>query len=143
MSIRCCFLCAYSLYNSKIGRWLHNCVMRNRHERRIRSGLSLYHSWVDKEIFDFYSIKVKIVPDVNVKLPVIDEIDTVNKLIITTEKDAVRLTKFTEQLKDLPLYVLPIKHQFLFNEHKQFDKLIIDFIKSYAKLNMVNSNDYY
>ena len=62
MSIRCCFLCVYNLYNSRIGRWIHNCVMRNRHERRIRSSLSLEHSWVDKEIFDFQSVKVKIVP---------------------------------------------------------------------------------
>ena len=62
MSIRCLFLCAYNLYNSRLGRWLHNCVMRNRHERRIRGGLSLDHSWVDREIFDFHSVKLKIVP---------------------------------------------------------------------------------
>ncbi|MBC7650354.1 MAG: tetraacyldisaccharide 4'-kinase [Deinococcales bacterium] len=72
-----------------------------------------------------------------------NDIDAVDKLILTTEKDAVRLTKFTEQLENLPLYVLPIKHQFLFNESEHFNKLIIDFIKSYAKLNMVNNNDYY
>lgn len=62
MSIRCCFMCAYNLYNSTIGRWFHNCVMRNRHERRLRSGLELCHSWVDREIFDFGSVKIKIVP---------------------------------------------------------------------------------
>ncbi|OMJ66627.1 hypothetical protein SteCoe_36462 [Stentor coeruleus] len=50
------------MYNSTIGRWFHNCVMRNRHERRIRAGLTLHHSWVDKEIFDFNTVKVKIVP---------------------------------------------------------------------------------
>ena len=72
-----------------------------------------------------------------------NDIDAVDKLILTTEKDAVRLTKFTEQLENLPLYVLPIKHQFLFNESEHFNKFIIDFIKSYAKLNMVNNNDYY
>jgi tetraacyldisaccharide 4'-kinase len=63
-----------------------------------------------------------------------DEIDADNKLILTTEKDAVRLIKFSEQLEDLPLYVLPIKHQFLFNEGGIFDELIINFIKSYPKV---------
>jgi tetraacyldisaccharide 4'-kinase len=63
-----------------------------------------------------------------------NDIDAVDKLILTTEKDAVRLTKFTEQLEDLPLYVLPIKHKFLFNESEQFNKLVIKFIKSYNKI---------
>lgn len=62
MSIRCCFLCIYNIYNSRVGRWFHNCVMRNRHERRLRSNLELDHSWVDKEILDFKSIRIKIVP---------------------------------------------------------------------------------
>ena len=55
-------MCAYNLYNSTLGRWFHNCVMRNRHERRLRSGLELCHSWVDREVFDFGSVKIKIVP---------------------------------------------------------------------------------
>jgi tetraacyldisaccharide 4'-kinase len=51
------------------------------------------------------------------------------KIIITTEKDAVRLLKFKDQLTQLPLYVLPVKHKFLFNEGEQFDKKVVDFIK--------------
>ena len=45
-----------------------------------------------------------------------NEIDAEYKMILTTEKDAVRLTKFKDELKEIPLYVLPIRHQFLFNE---------------------------
>lgn len=56
-------------------------------------------------------------------------IATDNKIIITTEKDAVRLIKFSDQLTELPLYVLPIKHKFLFAEGEQFDKKIVDFIQ--------------
>jgi tetraacyldisaccharide 4'-kinase len=63
-----------------------------------------------------------------------DEIDAENKLILTTEKDAVRLVKFTEQLENLPLYVLPIKHKFLFSEGQEFDELVVNFIKSYPKV---------
>ena len=51
-----------------------------------------------------------------------------HKFIITTEKDAVRLTKFQDELKSLPFYVLPIKHSFLFDEGPQFDELILSFI---------------
>ena len=54
-----------------------------------------------------------------------------HKFIITTEKDAVRLTKFQEELKQLPFYVLPIKHSFLFDEGPQFDELILSFINGF------------
>ena len=57
-----------------------------------------------------------------------NELEGENKMIITTEKDAVRLHKFDEQLKDVPLYVLPVKPQFLFGEQEKFDGLIRTFI---------------
>jgi tetraacyldisaccharide 4'-kinase len=42
-----------------------------------------------------------------------------NKIILTTEKDAVRLMKFEQELKKLPFYVIPIEPQFLFGEEKR------------------------
>lgn len=62
-----------------------------------------------------------------------DKLPGDNKIILTTEKDAVRLVKFEEQLKDFPLYVLPIEHRFLFNESGSFDQLVTSFIASYKK----------
>ena len=62
-----------------------------------------------------------------------EKIQNKNKIILTTEKDGMRLMKFEEQLKDYPLYVLPIEHFFLFNEGKEFDKLILDFIDSFKR----------
>ena len=62
-----------------------------------------------------------------------DKIKAVNKLIITTEKDAVRLIKFKEQLDGLPLYVLPIQHKFLFDEDEKFNKTVVDFITTFKK----------
>lgn len=53
------------------------------------------------------------------------------KMIITTEKDAVRLQKFDEELKQLPLCVLPIKPQFLFNGEEPFISLVRSFIDDY------------
>jgi len=61
-----------------------------------------------------------------------DEIDAEYKMILTTEKDAVRLTKFKDELKEIPLYVLPIRHQFLFNEGEQFNATLISFIRNFS-----------
>ena len=55
-------------------------------------------------------------------------------LILTTEKDAVRLLKFSEEVKDLPLYVLPVKHRFLFNEGARFDKMVQDFVAHFPAM---------
>lgn len=53
------------------------------------------------------------------------------KIILTTEKDAVRLIKFRQAIEDLPLYVIPVQHHFLFNEADKFNKLITEFILNF------------
>jgi tetraacyldisaccharide 4'-kinase len=60
-------------------------------------------------------------------------ITAADKLILTTEKDAVRLIKFREELEDLPLYVLPITPRFLFDEEAGLRDLIIKFITEFQK----------
>lgn len=60
-----------------------------------------------------------------------EKIKAPNKFILTTEKDAVRLIKFKKQLAGLPLYVLPVKHKFLFSEEPVFNKIVIDFIADF------------
>ena len=67
-----------------------------------------------------------------------NEIDEPNKIILTTEKDAVRFTKFARELENLPLYVLPIHHEFLFNEGKLFDKSVSSYIKTHYKNKKLN-----
>ncbi|MFM6926510.1 MAG: tetraacyldisaccharide 4'-kinase [Ferruginibacter sp.] len=62
-----------------------------------------------------------------------DKIQQDKKLVLTTEKDAVRLEKFEQELKDFPIYVIPIEHRFLFNEAEQFNGSITRFIKSFNK----------
>lgn len=56
-----------------------------------------------------------------------------DKVIFTTEKDAVRLQKFAIELSDFPIYVLPIKHSFLFEEGEKFQRTIFNFIGSFKK----------
>ncbi len=55
------------------------------------------------------------------------------KIILTTEKDAVRLVKFAQELGGMPLYVVPIELEFLFNDAGRFNGLIGTFIKDFAK----------
>ena len=55
-----------------------------------------------------------------------------NKIILTTEKDAVRLTKFEQEMQDYPVFVLPIEIQFLFEQQQQFTDLITKFITGFS-----------
>lgn len=60
-----------------------------------------------------------------------DQLPTSKKIILTTEKDAVRLTKFGEELKSLPIYVIPLEHHFLFEEEAAFQEIVLNFIKNF------------
>ena len=82
-------------------------------------------SYSDHHIFSIEDMK-----DINKKF---EKIQSRNKLILTTEKDAVRFLKFKEQLLDIPLYVLPVKHSFLFDEADIFNQIVVDFIDGFKK----------
>lgn len=60
-----------------------------------------------------------------------NKIHSEHKVVLTTEKDAVRLAKFENELKDFPIYVIPMRHEFLFNEAAAFEKKIRQFIVSF------------
>jgi tetraacyldisaccharide 4'-kinase len=60
-----------------------------------------------------------------------ENIQSEKKVIVTTEKDAVRLMKFQQELKKLPLYVIPIEPKFLFGDEKRFTDLILTFINDF------------
>ena len=60
-----------------------------------------------------------------------EKIEAKNKLILTTEKDGVRLAKFEKEMNDLPLYVIPIEHYFLFKQGEKFMELVTDFIQNF------------
>jgi tetraacyldisaccharide 4'-kinase len=54
-----------------------------------------------------------------------------DKIILTTEKDAVRLMKFNNELRNMPVYVMPISVQFLFDGEGRFQDLISKFITNF------------
>ena len=61
------------------------------------------------------------------------KIESTKKIILTTEKDAVRLLKFEKEFAQFPIYVLPMAHQFLFGEESEFEKIIFDFVNYFEK----------
>jgi tetraacyldisaccharide 4'-kinase len=62
-----------------------------------------------------------------------EKLQSAEKIILTTEKDAMRLLKFEHELAGLPFYVMPIEHRFLFGEGTEFDSIVAKFIKEFKQ----------
>lgn len=86
------------------------------------------HTYYQQDYSDHHIFSIDDLREIREKFNTIPAKD---KMILTTEKDAVRLAKFTEELASLPMYVLPIRHFFLFDEAQQFNKLVIDFVANF------------
>ena len=59
------------------------------------------------------------------------EMTGMNKIIVTTEKDTMRLRKpeLEEVLKNMPLFYLPIKVAFHHNEEQKFNQRILNYVR--------------
>jgi tetraacyldisaccharide 4'-kinase len=51
-------------------------------------------------------------------------------MIVTTEKDAAKLLKFREELKNVTIAVLPIKTKFLFSGAQLLSQKVFEYIKN-------------
>lgn len=60
-----------------------------------------------------------------------DSIDSQKKMVLTTEKDAMRLLKFSAEIDGMPFYVIPIEHKFLFAEEALFLERVTGFIENF------------
>ncbi|MEP6951192.1 MAG: tetraacyldisaccharide 4'-kinase [Ginsengibacter sp.] len=67
------------------------------------------------------------------------KIELANKMILTTEKDGVRLAKFESELKQLPVYVLPMRHRFLFGGETRFEERVMEFMENFHKVEDLES----
>ena len=61
------------------------------------------------------------------------KMEETDKLILTTEKDAVRLMKFKTELNDLPMYILPVEHKLLFDGDAILKNRIYQMMKRYKE----------
>jgi tetraacyldisaccharide 4'-kinase len=75
----------------------------------------------------------------------IDEFNILNtpeKFIFTTEKDATRLREFTniaESVKSALLYI-PVSIEFLNDDKKEFDNLITDYVRKNKRNNRISES---
>jgi tetraacyldisaccharide 4'-kinase len=60
-------------------------------------------------------------------------IDAVKKILLTTEKDAMRLMKFKSEIDGMPFYVIPIEHKFMYNQGNEFNEAVVQFIENFKK----------
>lgn len=67
------------------------------------------------------------------------QMETKEKFILTTEKDAMRLLKFGKELYDIPLYVLPLTHKFLFDQGPKFVQEVSKFISKSGIRNKIET----
>jgi len=61
------------------------------------------------------------------------KIKSKKKIIVTTEKDGVRLAKYEKELREMPVYVFPIAHEFLFGQERDFENEVLQYIESFKK----------
>lgn len=92
--------------------------------------------WLDEKSRTYYELSysdhhIFSIDDLNTIIRRFNSIQTRNKIILTTEKDAVRLIKFEQELKSWPFYVIPIEPRFLFSEQGRFTDLIVKFITNF------------
>ena len=85
----------------------------------------IHHTYPDHHVFTQKNM-LKLAIDFNA-------LKTAKKIIITTEKDTVRLNtnQFKPLLKDLPIYEWPITVGFINNQQEEFKKSIKNYAKQY------------
>ncbi|MEP7081117.1 MAG: tetraacyldisaccharide 4'-kinase [Ginsengibacter sp.] len=103
------------------------CAIAN--PRPLKEMLTSFVSYYDE--LSFRDHHIFNTDDLNEIIKQFKKIDNPNKIILTTEKDAVRLKKFENELSSYPIYVLPMSHKFLFEEEDKFHQQVFDFIKEY------------
>lgn len=57
-----------------------------------------------------------------------NNLNSTNKVILTTEKDSVRLAD--KNLNDIPVYYMPIEVRFFKDDKKVFDEMIVEYIRN-------------
>jgi len=95
--------------------------LKNLLEERVESYYMMHYN--DHHIFsidDWRDIKKRF-----------ESMDAAKKMVLTTEKDAMRLLKFSNEIDGMAFYVIPIEHKFLFEEEPVFLERVTGFINHF------------
>ncbi|MCE3280678.1 MAG: tetraacyldisaccharide 4-kinase [Bacteroidetes bacterium] len=81
------------------------------------------------------------VNDINAIKKIFNNIAPANKIILTTEKDAMRLKspQFSDALKDLPVFYMPIEIDFHDKDKELFNEQIIHYVRTNQKNSSLHS----
>jgi len=86
------------------------------------------HTYYLMSFSDHYIFRIDDLKDIKKRF---ERIEAPKKIILTTEKDAMRLMKFKTELETVPIYVIPIRHYFLFGEEEKFMEAVVNFVKNF------------
>jgi tetraacyldisaccharide 4'-kinase len=86
--------------------------------------------YLESTYSDHYIFTIDDLQDIKEKF---SKLDNKTNIILTTEKDAVRLLKFDSALDDLPLFVIPVEHEILFNENDKLKQVVVGFVEGFGK----------
>src|SRR4051812_42926308 len=86
------------------------------------------HTYQLMSFSDHYIFRIDDLRDIGRRF---DRMEASQKIILTTEKDAMRLMKFKNELERLPVYVIPISHHFLFGQEMKFIETVTKFIQEF------------
>lgn len=96
---------------------------------------SYLNSYIESKVSDFHSLEYTdhhefSFDEMEYFKKIFDGLTGVNKIILTTEKDAMRLDAHRKFILDnkLPVFVLPVSVDFLFNQRQEFDDTIKSFL---------------
>tara|TARA_B100001758_G_C18386598_1_gene600498 strand:+ start:772 stop:1812 length:1041 start_codon:yes stop_codon:yes gene_type:complete len=93
--------------------------LNNNQQRMVHLRFSDHHKYT---IYDIHKI-----------LSTYDKDKSIKKLILTTEKDATKLMEFKNKFESRNVYVLPIN--VVFNEQKEFDTKILNYVENNKRNN--------
>ncbi len=79
-----------------------------------------------KDHYNFHS------DDINNIKERFSKIKNEKKMILITEKDAAKLSIFVNDLNQVPIYVLPMEHKFLFGGENEFKNDVFNFVSSFT-----------
>ena len=79
--------------------------------------------------------------DLSTVKKIFDNIATANKIILTTEKDAMRLkaSEFSDILNHMPVFYMPIEIDFYEQEKNEFNQTILNYVRTNKKYSSIHS----
>jgi tetraacyldisaccharide 4'-kinase len=97
----------------------------------------LHHLCNELHVIDFYDHHVYRKKDIDLIIKKYDEVFTRKKIIVTTEKDAMRLknSPYISAFQNLPVYYKPVRVKFHKPDGEEFNKQIIDYVRKNKRNN--------